>query len=126
MAEPWRNSSASAETINKKLGGKLDAMAKRLAAGRRCSPRGRPSRWNFFEAILPLLADQQRFVQLALWQRDLAERLASLKGKEGKDNPALKARIATWSRSKGRSARPWASCWTTSRSTARSCPTSRS
>ena len=30
---------------------------------------------------------------LAQWQQDLAERLASLKGRDGEDNPALKARM---------------------------------
>ena len=126
MADALEKLQRERDMINKKLGGKLDAMAKRLAAGRRSFAQLASEPLELLEAVIPLLADQQRFVQLALWQRDLAERLASLKGKEGKDNPALKAACATWSRSRGRSARPWVSCWTTSRSTARSCPTSRS
>ena len=48
---------------------------------------------EYFEAIFPLLVDQQRFVMLAQWQRDFAERLASLKDQDGKDNPVAKARM---------------------------------
>ncbi len=93
MADALEKLQRERDMINKKLGGKLDAMAKRLAAGRRSFAQGATEPLELLEAVLPLLADQQRFVQLALWQRDLAERLASLKGQEGKDNPALKARM---------------------------------
>ena len=43
--------------------------------------------------IYPLLEDQQRFVEIYHRQRDLAERLASLVGQGGEDDPALKARM---------------------------------
>lgn len=43
--------------------------------------------------IFPLIEDQSRFVQLYLRQRDLAERLVSLKGRDNEDDPALKARM---------------------------------
>jgi hypothetical protein len=43
--------------------------------------------------IYPLLEDQQRFVELYRRQRDLAERLASLAGQGGQDDPAIKARM---------------------------------
>ena len=44
-------------------------------------------------AIFPLMADQSRFVQLVLRQMDLAERLSTLKGRDGEDSPALKTRM---------------------------------
>lgn len=43
--------------------------------------------------IYPLLEDQQRFIEIYHRQRDLAERLASLTGQGGEDNPALKSRM---------------------------------
>jgi len=43
--------------------------------------------------ILPLKQAESRFVRLYQRQRDLAERLASLDGRDGEDNPALKARM---------------------------------
>ena len=48
---------------------------------------------EFLEAVFPLLVDQDRFTVLVLRQQDLAERLASLKGHDGEDNPALKGRM---------------------------------
>jgi hypothetical protein len=44
-------------------------------------------------AVLPLTRDEQKFVQIYLRQRELSERLASLKGHDGEDDPALKARM---------------------------------
>ena len=44
------------------------------------------------EAVFRLMVDEQRFIALAQWQRDLAERLSSLKGRDGEDNPTFKAR----------------------------------
>ncbi len=43
--------------------------------------------------VYPLLEDSQKFVELYLRQKDLTERLASLKGKEKPDDPAMKARM---------------------------------
>jgi hypothetical protein len=45
------------------------------------------------ENVFPLLADQDRFVQLTLRQEELAERMRALKGHDGEDSPALKARM---------------------------------
>jgi hypothetical protein len=44
-------------------------------------------------AVLPLTRDEQKFVQIYLRQRELADRLASLKGRDDEDDPALKARM---------------------------------
>ncbi|MGQ9652379.1 MAG: hypothetical protein ACUVXJ_19990, partial [Phycisphaerae bacterium] len=43
--------------------------------------------------IFPLLEDEARFLNLYAQQRDLAERLTSLKGRDNEDNPELKARM---------------------------------
>jgi hypothetical protein len=44
-------------------------------------------------AVLPLSRDEQKFAQIYLRQRELSDRLASLKGRDGEDDPALKARM---------------------------------
>jgi polyhydroxyalkanoate synthesis regulator protein len=44
-------------------------------------------------AVLPLSRDEQKFVQIYLRQRELADRLASLKDRDRADDPALKARM---------------------------------
>ena len=61
---------------------------------------------------------------LVLWQQDLAERLASLKGHDGEDNPALKARMRDLEQEQRQIRDALASFSTTSRSTSTSCPTS--
>jgi hypothetical protein len=43
--------------------------------------------------IYPLLEDEARFIALYERQRDLAERLASLKGRDNQDDPKLKSRM---------------------------------
>jgi hypothetical protein len=43
--------------------------------------------------IFPLLQDEARYLSVYQRQKDLAERLESLKGHDGEDNPALKARM---------------------------------
>ncbi|RCS54088.1 hypothetical protein DTL42_02750 [Bremerella cremea] len=45
------------------------------------------------EQVMPLMIAKSRFEQLVKAQRDLANRLASLKGRDQEDNPALKARM---------------------------------
>ena len=74
-------------------------LAKRLAE---CEAIGRPAGrtsirvmqpLEFLEVVFPLLVDQDRFIVLVLRQQDLAERLASLKGHDGEDNPAIKGRM---------------------------------
>lgn len=45
------------------------------------------------EKLFPLLADQERFVELYRQQRELAERLAAVKGHDGDDDPQAKMRM---------------------------------
>ena len=93
MAKELEELQREKDLLNKKLAGKLDEMAKRLAAGRKLYDERAVEPMEFLAAVFPLLADQQRFIMLAQWQQDLAERLASLKGRDGEDDPALKARM---------------------------------
>jgi len=48
---------------------------------------------KYLAAILPLKRDEARFIQLYQRQRELADRLASLKGRDNEDDPSLKARM---------------------------------
>ena len=43
--------------------------------------------------LYPLMEDQARFIELYHRQVSLAERLSSLEGRDGEDNPALKRRM---------------------------------
>jgi hypothetical protein len=43
--------------------------------------------------IFPLIEDEARFIELYRHQRDLAERMASLKGQDNQDDPKIKTRM---------------------------------
>ncbi|MEN6459163.1 MAG: hypothetical protein ABFC63_09555 [Thermoguttaceae bacterium] len=79
--------------ISSKLGKKLDEMARQLDSSRKLYDQMAGEPLRYLEAAFPLMADQDRFVMLVLWQRDLADRLAALKGHDKRDDPALKARM---------------------------------
>ena len=72
---------------------KLDEIQKKLAQERKEFKEGVNDPLDRLAEIYPLLEDQSRFVDLYQRQRDLAERLASLKDKENTDDPATKARM---------------------------------
>ena len=59
---------------------------------------------EFLEAVFPVLVDQQRFVALAQWQRDLAERLASLRGAARPRTTSTKSSTSTKSGSRSTTA----------------------
>jgi hypothetical protein len=77
----------------KRLDEELQRLARRLVADRGQYEELVTKPLEYFEAVLPLVLDQERFVMLAQWQQDLAERAAALKGRDGQDDPALKARM---------------------------------
>ena len=93
MAKELEKLQREKDLLNKKLAGSWTRLAKRLASGRKLYDEQAVEPMEMLAGVLPLLADQQRFVMLALWQQDLAERLASLKGRDGEDDPAMKARM---------------------------------
>ena len=110
------------ELINEKLAGKLDELAKRLAAGRKQFGERATQPLEYFEAVFPLIVDQQRFVMLVLWQQDLAERLSSLKGRDGEDSPSAKARMRDLEPEQQQVRNALATLFTTFRSTGEKLP----
>lgn len=78
---------------NERLAKHLASMTNRLAGERKQFQQKAMEPLEHLDKVFPLIADQARFVVIVLRQKDLAERLASLKGRDGEDNPALKARM---------------------------------
>ncbi len=71
----------------------LQKMRKKLAGQKREFEQNALEPLEHLARIYPLLEDMARFVELYQRQRDLADRLASLKGKDQPDEPAVKARM---------------------------------
>lgn len=93
MAKELEKLEAERDLINKKLGGKLDDMLKKMSAQRQMYNEEAMQPLEYLAQVLPVMADQERFKMLAQWQEDLAERMAALKGHDNEDNPAMKARM---------------------------------
>jgi hypothetical protein len=75
------------------LARQLSKLHKRLATERDDFEKTAMLPLDLLTAVFPLMADQSRFTMLVLRQRDLAERLAALKGRDREDDPALKTRM---------------------------------
>jgi len=71
----------------------LDEMAKQLRGGGAEFKEEATIPLDLLAKIYPLIEDQARFLELYAKQRDLAERLAALQGRDGEDDPRLKARM---------------------------------
>jgi hypothetical protein len=78
---------------NKEAMEALEKLAKALGDKRQQFDKEASEPLAHLAAAFPLMEDQARFVALTAQQVDLAERLATLKGKDNADDPALKARI---------------------------------
>jgi hypothetical protein len=72
---------------------KLAELAKKLGQNRTRLDSEANQPLEHFAKVFPLLEDQALFTALVMRQVDLAERLSSLKGRDGEDDPALKARM---------------------------------
>lgn len=72
---------------------KLDEILKELGEQRKQLKKDINDPLERLAEVYALLEDQYRFVDLYYRQRDLAERLASLKNHENAESPALKARM---------------------------------
>ena len=72
---------------------KLKELAKACGGGKKEFEKEVTEPLEHLAKILPLLQDEARFLTLYGQQKDLAERLASLKGRDGEDDPQLKARM---------------------------------
>ncbi|MBN1908736.1 MAG: hypothetical protein JW818_03270 [Pirellulales bacterium] len=93
MAEELEKLLKQKDLLNKNASDKIKEMAKRMGAQKDEYEKQAMMPLEHLEAVFPLLVDKSRFEVLVLRQRDLAERLAALKGKDNQDNPALKARM---------------------------------
>lgn len=71
----------------------LRELAQQLAGNKQQLQQQAIEPLEHLAAIYPLIEDESRFVALYLRQRDLAERLASLEGRDGEDDAALKNRM---------------------------------
>ena len=81
------------EATSSKALAKLDELMKELENHRQQFADAVNPPLELLEAVFPLKQDEARFVELYRRQRDLAERLAALKDRDGEDNPSLKARM---------------------------------
>ena len=93
MAQELEKLLKQQDLLSGALAGKLEKMARALAGRRDEYAHLAMEPLEHLEEVFPLMADQQRFTLLALRQKDLAERMASLKGHDGEDDPSLKARM---------------------------------
>ncbi|MGD0517904.1 MAG: hypothetical protein ABSA26_10255 [Thermoguttaceae bacterium] len=93
MAKELEKLAELKEMSNEKLAGDLGKMADLLSSQRKSFDQLVSMPLEKLEAVFRLMVDERRFIALAQWQRDLAERLSSLKGRDGQDDPALKARL---------------------------------
>lgn len=78
---------------HKELSDELSQLAKRLNNSGKQFKKEATEPLEHLALIYPLLEDESRFVVLAMRQRDLAERMAALKGHDGEDDPDLKVRM---------------------------------
>ena len=76
-----------------KLAQELGDVAQRLTGGDKQFRQKATEPLEHLALLFPLLQDESRFAVLALRQRDLAERMAALRGHDGEDRPELKARM---------------------------------
>jgi hypothetical protein len=78
---------------NEALERQLGKIGKQLAGERQAFDKAAMKPMELMAAVLPLKMDENRFMMIVMHQKDLAERLASFKGHDKEDNPALKARM---------------------------------
>lgn len=82
-----------AELTGRQARDQLEALRKKLAGDKREYERQAIEPLEYLAKIFPLKQDEARFVKLYQRQRSLAERMASLVGRDGEDDPSLKARM---------------------------------
>ncbi|MEX1229459.1 MAG: hypothetical protein WEB58_04415 [Planctomycetaceae bacterium] len=100
LVKTLKDASQSAENAanqpnvsNKKLADELRDLAQKMGSGGKRFKQEATEPLEHLALIYPLLEDESRFVVLTMRQRDLAERMAALKGHDGEDDPALKVRM---------------------------------
>ncbi len=93
MARELEKLERQKDLLNKDLAKQLEALQRRMAGGRQLYDRSAMVPLEFLEAVFPLMVDEDRFAVLVLRQQDLADRLATMKGHDGEDNPAIKGQM---------------------------------
>ena len=92
-ADKLQQLSKDRELTNKLTKEQLANLAKALGQRRTQLDQEANEPLEHLAKVFPLMEAQSRFTALVMQQTDLAERLASLKGRDGEDDPALKARM---------------------------------
>jgi hypothetical protein len=100
VAERFDQAAQDARSLAAKPGAKAGEMANKLSELKKLLAQKKEQFANDVSKpmqdladVYPLLEDSSRFVELYHRQRDLAERLNSLAGRDHEDDPALKARM---------------------------------
>ncbi len=93
LAKQTEALAGNAQARNEDLKRELERMRNELAGERERLDQEMSQPLEKLAQIFPLKQDEAKFVQLYERQRDLANRLASLKDQERADDPALKARM---------------------------------
>lgn len=78
---------------NKEAKEQLEKIAEKLAAGKKGFDQATMPSLELLAAVLPLKQDENRFMQIVAAQKDLADRLSSLKDRDRDDDPTLRARM---------------------------------
>lgn len=100
IAEQMKAAADEARKLSQSRGASVSALGKKLAELAR-KLGGQRKEFNekalepirHLAAVFPLLEDQALFIGVYQRQRDLAERLASLRGRDDIDDPAVKVRM---------------------------------
>lgn len=81
------------ELGNKSALEKLEEIAKKLGDGKKNLDESAMPSLELLAAVLPLKRNESRFTRLVMMQKDLAERLSTLKDNEEEKDPAVRARM---------------------------------
>jgi hypothetical protein len=92
-AQEMKKANSKPGLSNKKASEKMQELRKKLAGDKKEFEEKATEPLEHFSKIYPLLEDANRFVELYQRQKELADRLQSLKGKDNQDDPKLKARM---------------------------------
>ncbi len=92
-ANEMKNMSDENGLKNESAKDRLREISEKLSGGKKSLDQATTPSLELLAAVLPLKKDENRFLQIVMRQRDLAQRLASLKDREREDDPAVKARM---------------------------------
>ncbi|HLA85027.1 MAG TPA: hypothetical protein VJL29_09545, partial [Thermoguttaceae bacterium] len=93
MAEELEKSLKKSDAGREAMKRQLDKMKKQLDQQKQEYEEQVTEPMEHLAAVFPLLVEQQEFAMLAMRQKDLAERLESLKDRDDEDDPAVRSRM---------------------------------